>query len=222
MSPSDAWLYRNGVGSSARADLSPLEKLEKEGYASVHIDGRYNSHLVMKELKPVTETVAIDPGTTESALVRLADDMSVWSIKGDNDQVRALLEVGFFPRSTDLPVLNIEMIASYGLPVGAEVFRTVLWIGRFSERWISFGGKVNYVFRREVKMFLCGSMKAKDGNIRQAIIDMYSGKEKAIGNKATPGPLYGIKSDMWAALGVALTAKGALGPRAMPGEWGVK
>lgn len=31
------------------------------------------------------------------------------------------------------------------------------------------------------------------------------GKEKAIGKKATPGPLYGVVGDEWAALAVAVT-----------------
>jgi hypothetical protein len=48
-------------------------------------------------------------------------------------------------------------------------------------------------------------MKAKDANIRQALIDIYGGNDKAIGNKKTPGPLYGIKGDLWAALAVAVT-----------------
>jgi len=49
-------------------------------------------------------------------------------------------------------------------------------------------------------------MRAKDANIRQALIDRYGpGKDKAIGQKKTPGPLYGFKSHEWAALAVAVT-----------------
>ena len=52
-------------------------------------------------------------------------------------------------------------------------------------------------------------MRAKDSNIRQALLDLYGGdKRKAIGIKAEPGPLYGIKSHMWAALGVAVIGGG--------------
>jgi hypothetical protein len=55
-------------------------------------------------------------------------------------------------------------------------------------------------------MCLCGATKAKDSNIRQAIMDRYgSAREKAIGRKATPGPLYGVSKDIWAAIGVAIT-----------------
>lgn len=99
-------------------------------------------------------------------------------------------------------VLALEFIASYGMPVGAEVFQTCLWAGRFIQ---AFPGQHHIVYRKDVKLNLCGSMRAKDGNVRQAIIDRFGGKEKAIGKKKTPGPLYGVSGDMWAALAVGLT-----------------
>jgi hypothetical protein len=102
------------------------------------------------------------------------------------------------------------MIASYGMPVGAEVFETCVWIGRFAERWQHAYGYEHVpprmVYRREVKLHLCGSSKAKDPNVRQALIDKWGGKDKAIGKKASPGPLYGLTGDCWAALAVAVTA----------------
>jgi hypothetical protein len=95
------------------------------------------------------------------------------------------------------------MIACYGMPVGAEVFETCVWIGRFLQRW---EGPYSLVYRREVKLHLCDSARAKDANVRQALIDRFGpGKQKAIGLKASPGPLFQIKADLWAALGVAVT-----------------
>jgi len=105
--------------------------------------------------------------------------------------------------------LAIEMIASYGMAVGREVFETCVWIGRFQQAWHTPDG-VKLVYRRDVKMQLCGSPKAKDANIRQALLDMFpatgGGKTPQIGTKAQPGPLYGITSHAWAALAVAVTA----------------
>jgi hypothetical protein len=95
------------------------------------------------------------------------------------------------------------------MAVGAEVFETCVWAGRFIERWYRNPRRPTHlrVYRRDVKLHLCGSMRAKDANVRQALIDRYGpGKEKAIGRKAAPGPLYGISGDCWAALGVAVTA----------------
>jgi hypothetical protein len=57
-----------------------------------------------------------------------------------------------------------------------------------------------------VKLHLCKSTKANDASIRQALIDRYGpGKERAIGTKKAPGPLYGVKADVWAALALAVT-----------------
>ena len=55
-------------------------------------------------------------------------------------------------------------------------------------------------------MHLCGHPRAKDPNIRQALLDRFGpGREKALGTKKAPGALYGIKGDEWAALAVAIT-----------------
>ena len=54
-------------------------------------------------------------------------------------------------------------------------------------------------------MRLCNSMRAKDANVRQAILDRFGGKAAAIGRKRQPGPLYGIAGDLWAALAVGIT-----------------
>jgi hypothetical protein len=64
---------------------------------------------------------------------------------------------------------------------------------------------VTLMVRRDVKMHICGQMKAKDSNIRAALIDRFGGKERAIGRKASPGPLFGITADRWAALALAIT-----------------
>jgi len=102
--------------------------------------------------------------------------------------------------------LAIEMIASYGMPVGSEIFDTCVWIGRFLQAHAR-PASVKLVKRHEVKMHLCGSMRAKDSHIRQRLIDIYGpGKEAAIGRKSSPGPLYGVKGHAWAALAVGVTA----------------
>lgn len=97
--------------------------------------------------------------------------------------------------------LAIEMIASYGMAVGKDVFETCVWIGRFMQTWHT-PQDVQLVYRRDVKMHLCNSPKAKDTNVRQALIDLIGPQ----GTKKAPGPTYGVKSHAWAALGVAVTA----------------
>lgn len=106
-------------------------------------------------------------------------------------------------------LLAIEMVASYGMAVGKEVFETVRWIGRFQQAYHD-PDAVHLVYRKDVKMHLCGTTKAKDPNVRQAIIDLFpatgGGKTPQIGTKSQPGPLYGVSSHAWPALGVAITA----------------
>ena len=139
---------------------------------------------------------AIDPGYTQSAWI-LMDDR--WPLRFGIDTNENVIEL---VRAREA-ALVVEMIASYGMPVGREVFETCLWIGRFIE---AAAGRHTKIYRKEVKMTLCQSMRAKDANIRQALIDRYGpGKERAIGVKARPGPLYGFKADLWAALGVGVT-----------------
>jgi hypothetical protein len=113
--------------------------------------------------------------------------------------------LAFIPVVDDADALAIEMVASYGMPVGREVFETVRWIGRMQQVWHN-PEAVRFVYRQDVKLHLCGSPRAKDANIRQALID----KLGPVGTKAAPGPLYGIKSHVWSALAVAVTAFDAL------------
>jgi hypothetical protein len=149
---------------------------------------------------------AIDPGRFESAWLIYDTETKKPESFGisRNDSFLQVLQLRG-NRQDEL--LAIEMIASYGMPVGKTVFDTCVWIGRFIQAW---SGKYKQIYRRDVKMYLCNSMRAKDGNVRQAIIERFEplggGATPQIGTKAQPGPLYGISKDVWAALGVAITA----------------
>ena len=90
------------------------------------------------------------------------------------------------------------MISCYGMPVGQETFMTVLWIGAFFAIAEDVGLTAKLVYRRDIKLHLCNSTRAKDTNIRQSLIDRY-GKP---GTKKNPGKTYGFKKDMWSALAV--------------------
>lgn len=58
--------------------------------------------------------------------------------------------------------------------------------------------------RRRVKKVLLGKDKGGDPQIRAAGIAWFGGKDEAIGKKAAPGQLHGMKEHEWQALGVAL------------------
>jgi hypothetical protein len=159
--------------------------------------------------------LALDPGTDQTAWVCMANGIPRSFALEPNAAVLARLEALGGP----VP-LAIEMIASYGMPVGAEVFETCVWIGRFTQ---ASRGPVTRILRREVKDHLCHSPRANDATVRQALIDRYGpGKEAAIGTKHRTGPLYGIKADIWAALAVGvvmhdrLAHAGSLTPTSTP------
>jgi hypothetical protein len=144
--------------------------------------------------------LAIDPGPDLSAWCVLVDGRPFESGKESNylvlEKLRCWRREGW--------LLAVEMVASYGMPVGREVFETCVWIGRFVECWRA---EHTFVYRKDVKMTLCGNMRARDANIRAALLDKYGpGRGKAIGTKAAPGPLYGFAGDQWSALAVGLTA----------------
>lgn len=146
--------------------------------------------------------LAIDPGTTESGYAYLMEGKVVESGVEPNDRMLKLVArqlPGMMCWAVD--TLAIEMIASYGMAVGREVFETCVWIGRFKQAWHA-PDDVRLVYRKDVKLLLCGSPKAKDANIRQALIDLLGPQ----GTKKEPGPTYGVRSHAWAALGVAVTA----------------
>lgn len=146
--------------------------------------------------------LSIDPGPSASAYVLLANGAPTHFGKKDNDDMLSESFISMIRRENPERIV-IEKIASFGMAVGSEVFETCFWTGRFVEAFGSW--RCHRITRIEVKNNLCHSSRAKDANIRQAIIDRFGGKDKAIGKKASPGPLYGISADCWSALAVGLT-----------------
>lgn len=147
--------------------------------------------------------LAIYPGTTKSGWVLLRG-ASVWAA-GVDENARVLEMVA--GNEWDADTLALEMVASYGMAVGKEVFRTVFWTGRFAQAWLDSPrtqGDPVEVYRQDVKLHLCHSTKAKDANIRQALLDLLGPQ----GTKRAPGPTYGVSSHAWAALAVAVTVAG--------------
>lgn len=139
--------------------------------------------------------MAIDPGPVESAW--LTYDGARPIVMGISSNKFVLDEVWKW----DNPLV-IEKVESYGMPVGEEVFETVYWTGRFAEAFAPL--PAFRLPRRKVKLHLCGSMRATDATIRQALIDRFGGSS-AKGTKAKPGPLYGVARDLWSALALAVT-----------------
>lgn len=143
--------------------------------------------------------LAIDPGPTHSACVIWSGSRIIDFCRADNDTVLEEIIPSFDDLSGEDLHLVIEKIACYGMAVGAEVFETVFWSGRFAQ---AFGAdRCDRIERLKVKLHLCKDSRAKDANIRQALIDRLGPP----GTKKNPGPTYGISGDCWSALAVAVT-----------------
>ena len=184
-----------------------------------------------------TAILAIDPGTTYSGWCLLEDSEPVeWGWDDNEEIIKRLVNStaggswfgGIFVH------LVIEDVSHYGMPVGKDVFDTVRWAGRFHQAVAipRLGIDVTYIKRPDVKLHLCGSPRANDSTIRQALIDRFGGQTKAIGGKkcktckgkgwngrgrpdcsdcfasgweSKPGILHGIANHVWSALAVGIT-----------------
>jgi hypothetical protein len=151
--------------------------------------------------------LAIDPGTTQSAFVVLPLPHYKFEIRDkgkiDNEDLIRKIQSSEWGRLSDFV---IEMVASYGMAVGKTTFETVFWIGRFWEAARYAPTRERLYRKTDVCMHLCKSTRAKDSNIRQALIDRYGDP----GTKNNPGLLYGVSKDVWSALAVAVTYRDRL------------
>jgi hypothetical protein len=144
--------------------------------------------------------LGIDPGHIQTAWIR-------WHIPDNEPMDFGITENEKF-LSEDLPIIQdrtvkditicaIEMIQSFGMPVGKEIFETVFFIGRL---WECITTEKYLAYRKNIKLHFCETLRAKDGNIRQALIDRFG----TPGTKKNPGKLYGVSKDIWSALAVAI------------------
>jgi len=140
----------------------------------------------------MTTYIGIDPGNKESGWCVIQNGRIVGSGVMENN---SMLDSSMM----DIPWPNtmaIEWIQSMGMAVGKEVFETCLWAGRFAERARC---PVRLIPRGQIKLHHCGSSRAKDANVCQALRDKYGEK----GTKKAPGYFYGVNSHAWQAFAVA-------------------
>lgn len=153
----------------------------------------------------MSSALAIDPGPTESgwAMVDTETCEPYLFGKTHNGELIEDIRSGRFEGCE----VAIEMVASYGMSVGAEVFETCVWIGRFDEALV--GQTIpELVYRRDVKLHHCGQTRATDSNIAQALKDRFASGQPnhGKGTKAAPGFFYGFRADIWQAYALAVLA----------------
>lgn len=176
----------------------------------------------------MTLILGLDPGSTWSAVVALdtAGPIDGINAPGSIEDWRYLENpaMGEWLRTTPhrgRAVLAVEMMAPRGMPTSLEEMQTLRWLGRFDRDW---SGPSVDVTRMQEKMHLCGQARAKDANVRQALIDLWGGSaalakrkeckrkrhvEACCGGRLVlqeAGALSMMSGDLWAALAVAVTA----------------
>lgn len=147
--------------------------------------------------------IAIDPGTTESAYVVLAENYAPLAFaKLANEELCGILGA-YGPMDT----IVIERLASYGMPVGREVLETCEWVGHFARIALANGARVEYLYRRDVKLHLCDDSRAGDANIRRALISRFATHDLRTGKGTAKHQdwFYGFAADMWQAYALGVT-----------------
>lgn len=160
----------------------------------------------------MSTVLAIDPGPAESAYVLIDADtcQPLHFEKVPNEYLLTKLRIASEEVAGDR--ICIEMVSNYGNAVGAEVFDTCVWVGRFAEAawhgwWPRKGAEL--ILRPEVKRALTGDRAAKDSRVIAALVDRFAGYgtgQYGKGTKDAPGWFYGFKGDVWQAYALAVYA----------------
>ena len=182
----------------------------------------------------MTTTLAIDPGNKKSGWLLFEPADVLGGLKLINFGINTNGKLRrWFDSDCAAEQLIIETPNPQGMAMAAETMDTLIEIGRFVQVWEFANcekGHWSHVFRQDVKLHLCGQARAKDKNVRQALIDRFGGNTVAIGGvkcprchgkgwcgrgrpvceecggqgwDSSPGPLKGVTSHVWPALALA-------------------
>ena len=135
--------------------------------------------------------IGLDPGTTKTG----------WVVFDPKEE--KVLHAGHDPNEFVIHLLGcadadlkdkviMECFAAQGMPLGESSIETVRWEGRFMERART---EVCRISRREIKLLICNSSRAKDSNVRQALVDLYAYgyPNHGYGTVKEPSPLRCLK-----------------------------
>lgn len=149
------------------------------------------------------KVLAIDPGNIESAYC-LMDSETLRPEQFDKVHNEVLRDrLPWFGAGC----VVIERIASYGMAVGRDVFETCEWVGQYTATARMANVAVDYIYRKDEKLHICGDPRAKDANVRRALIDRFAQHDltNGKGTKKNPDWFHGFRADCWAAYAVGLT-----------------
>ena len=153
--------------------------------------------------------IGVDPGDKKSALVMLQKrEGKNWTIGikdiMPNTLLKKMVQAALQLSPGNEKYVVIEKIVNYNQKVGASIFDTVEWVGRFKECFELEPDCTEVVSmpRRAAVGHLCEFGKSgSDKYVKQALIKRFGDP----GTKAKPGVLYDFSSHTWAALAIAVT-----------------
>ena len=161
--------------------------------------------------------IAIDPGTRTHGVVVYRDREVVSASKdATTASVCSILWSAHILRRSRPVIITVERISAMGI-AGNDVVHTAELSARFVELAHRIADSdpdghpvhpvhVYWLRRRQVLAMLAvsGAEGSKDSAVRRAMIEEHGGtKALAVGTKKVPGPLYGVTSHAWQALGLA-------------------
>ena len=151
----------------------------------------------------MSKVLAIDPGDVQSAYVIWDGKNVIEKGKVENEELLNLIY-----SCEDIP-MAMEMVASYGMPVGKTVFNTCVWIGRFIQAFDLIVSKNwEQIYRVDIKTHICHAASAKDSNVIQALVDRFGDTHNhgkyGKGTLKNKGFFYGFADDIWQAMAVAV------------------
>ena len=155
--------------------------------------------------------IGIDPGNIETGYCVVYKDN--YEIIGKGKCLNEVMyeEIGLCLASSpeysnDMRIyVAVEGFKSYGMMMGQTTIDAIWWSGRFFEMYEDHDPFTLY--RKEVKLNLCGMTNAKDKNVTAALVERFAPNtlNRGKGYKKSPGYFYGFKADIWAAFAICVT-----------------
>lgn len=152
--------------------------------------------------------MAIDPGPRTSGYVLyMPGDREITAAVKDADLAQVRRCMDYFADLADrvgYPFVVVCERTQAG-PPSTQVVLTTEIVGRIMEMAHNKAVPCHLYYRRQVLQALnCARKGNKDSLVRMACIEMHGGdKATAVGTKKKPGPLHGVTSHAWQALGLA-------------------
>lgn len=150
-----------------------------------------------------TTLIAIDPGPEHSGLViyRTGAEPAVLFSEAKLTWAEVVKRLDLARSYEYYDCCVICERVSAGAVSGHHIIETAEVVGRVVQACEDRGLLVRLRYRREVlKALGVGGGASKDALVRQVVLELHPG---GVGTKKAPGPLYGVSSHAWQALGLA-------------------